>query len=463
MALKRFFNDPDSDKDDSSRSERRIRTRLTSVIGEVVMMNNFKHFTTALEPMLRRVVHEEVERGLSRCTRSFARSPSLRLQALETSTLELKFSKNLSLPIFTGTKIVDQDGAPLQIILVDTMGSPVVLATLPNPIKIEIMVLDGDFPSNDRNDWTSEEFNRHIVRERTGRRPLLAGDLSTIMKGNGVTSVGDLELTDNSSWIRSRRFRIGARVSSGSNQGVRIREAMTEPFIVKDHRGELYKKHHPPSLKDEVWRLEKIGKEGAFHKKLSVAGINTVQDFLKLSVVDALRLRRILGPGMSEKMWEVTIKHARTCVMGNKSYVYRSGHESYIVVNPICQVEQAFVDGNLYSTREIPTVNRPYIENLVRQAYSNWGSLEETEVTYPNELPQLPQGDVEMYDANFRHQGPSGRGVDYHTAGVGGWHVEQAFAASPIESTYQIGYSITETSSDGELGPSSFISRSPRM
>ena len=46
-------------------------------------------------------------------------------------------------------------------------------------------------------------------------------------------------------------------------------------------------------LEDDVWRLEKIGKDGAFHKKLSAENINTVQDFLKLSVVDLDRLRQV--------------------------------------------------------------------------------------------------------------------------------------------------------------------------
>jgi hypothetical protein len=46
-------------------------------------------------------------------------------------------------------------------------------------------------------------------------------------------------------------------------------------------------------LQDEVWRLEKIGKDGAFHKKLATARIHTVQDFLKLSVVDPRRLRGV--------------------------------------------------------------------------------------------------------------------------------------------------------------------------
>lgn len=48
-------------------------------------------------------------------------------------------------------------------------------------------------------------------------------------------------------------------------------------------------------LNDEVWRLEKIGKDGAFHKKLSQQGIHTVQDFLKLSVVDPPKLRKVIS------------------------------------------------------------------------------------------------------------------------------------------------------------------------
>lgn len=46
-------------------------------------------------------------------------------------------------------------------------------------------------------------------------------------------------------------------------------------------------------LEDEVWRLEKIGKDGAFHRKLAAEGINTVQDFLKVSTVEQSKLRTV--------------------------------------------------------------------------------------------------------------------------------------------------------------------------
>ena len=55
----------------------------------------------------------------------------------------------------------------------------------------------------------------------------------------------------------------------------------------------VYKKHYPPALNDEVWRLEKIGKDGAFHKRLNKAGILTVEDFLRFVVRDPQRLRNV--------------------------------------------------------------------------------------------------------------------------------------------------------------------------
>lgn len=188
-------------------------------------------------------VHEEVENGLRRYScRTITRSPSLRIKALEPTNLRLIFNKKLSLPIFTGSKVVagDSDGQSLQILLVDTSGEGMVPTTLPYPIKVELVVLDGDFPSGQsETNWSREEFDKNIVKERTGKRPLLTGELNFTMR-DGVVSVGEIEFTDNSSWIRSRKFRIGAKVVQiGNNQTtVRITEAITESFVVKDHRGE---------------------------------------------------------------------------------------------------------------------------------------------------------------------------------------------------------------------------------
>jgi hypothetical protein len=54
----------------------------------------------------------------------------------------------------------------------------------------------------------------------------------------GVDTVEELMFIDNSSWIRSRKFRLGVKVALGYCEGMCICEAKIEAFTVKDHRGE---------------------------------------------------------------------------------------------------------------------------------------------------------------------------------------------------------------------------------
>ncbi|TKY60945.1 SAR DEFICIENT 1 protein [Spatholobus suberectus] len=467
MAAKRFLDD--SDQDTNKPGDKRMRTTtrpsFASVIGEVVMVKNLQNLFSGLEPLLRRVVNEEVERAMRHCVpRSITRSPSLRIQALEQpSSYALMFNKKLTLPIFTGSRIVDIDGNPIHVVLVDKSGGQMVPTSVSHPIKLEIVVLDGDFPpaSDNNESWTSEEFNNHIVKERTGKRPLLTGELNLTMR-DGIAPIEDIEFTDNSSWIRSRKFRVAVRVAPGNNQTVRIREGMTEPFVVKDHRGELYKKHHPPMLHDEVWRLEKIGKDGAFHKKLSKEGINSVQDFLKLSVVDPHRLRKILGVGMSEKMWDVTIKHATTCDKGSKNYVYR-GPNCTIILNAICQLIRADINGQSFLGRELNNMTRGYTEKLVREAYASWNDLEEIDGALLNQgetVEQFPtnhQASVIAYDENDYYGDKSteaGNYVSNNNAQIGcsEWPVNATFGTTSFVNGMPYGFS--ESQSDGDITPS---------
>jgi hypothetical protein len=66
-----------------------------------------------------------------------------------------------------------------------------------------------------------------------------------------------------------------------------------DSFVLVLFEDAVYKKHYPPALNDEVWRLDKIGKDGAFHKRLNQAGLWTVEHFLRLVVMDPQRLRNV--------------------------------------------------------------------------------------------------------------------------------------------------------------------------
>lgn len=159
------------------------------------------------------------------------------IECSDRRNLQLHFRSRLSLPLFTGGKVEGEQGAAIHIVLIDADTGRVVPSGPESSAKLDIFVLEGDFNNEDDEGWSQEEFESHIVKEREGKRPLLTGDLQVTLK-EGVGTLGDLTFTDNSSWIRSRKFRLGLKVASGYSLDLRIREAKTEAFTVKDHRGE---------------------------------------------------------------------------------------------------------------------------------------------------------------------------------------------------------------------------------
>ncbi|KAK4254812.1 hypothetical protein QN277_007904 [Acacia crassicarpa] len=380
----------------------RKRPALASVIVEALKVDSLQKLCSSLEPILRRVVSEEVERALAKLgpAKLNGRTSPKRIEG-GGRNLQLQFKTRLSLPLFTGGKVEGEQGAAIHIVLIDGTTGHVVTCGPESFVRLDVIVLEGDFNNEDDDNWSEEEFESHVVKEREGKRPLLTGDLQVTLK-EGVGTLGELTFTDNSSWIRSRKFRLGLRVASGCCVGIRIREAKTEAFTVKDHRGELYKKHYPPALNDEVWRLEKIGKDGSFHKRLNKAGIFTVEDFLRLVVRDPQRLRNILGSGMSNKMWDVLVEHAKTCVLSGKLYVYypEDARNVGVVFNNIYELSGLITNGQYHSADYLNESQKVYVDTLVKKAYDNWMHVVEYDgqslinynqnKTLDNSQPQLP-------------------------------------------------------------------------
>ncbi|KAL5209737.1 hypothetical protein ABZP36_005360 [Zizania latifolia] len=362
---------------------------LREVITEVMRKTTIEKFFMAIEPFIRRVVKEEIESAFANHANMMARN-IMDVVPSTSKNFQLQFMTRLSLPIFTGSKIEGEGSLTITIALVDTVTREVVASGDESLMKVEIVVLEGDFEGGEGDDWTAQEFNNNIIRAREGKRPLLSGEVFVgLIKGIGT--VGELSFTDNSSWTRSRKFRLGAKTEDGSYNGVRVREAKSESFVVKDHRGELYKKHHPPVLDDEVWRLKKIGKEGAFHKRLNREKIVTVKDFLTLLHLDAPRLQKILGSGMSTKMWEVTVEHSKTCILSDKVHLYYpdSLSKTAVVFNVVGEVRglisEKFVPADDLTERE-----KAEAHAAVKQAYENWKNVfsydNETLLANPSQL-----------------------------------------------------------------------------
>lgn len=151
--------------------------------------------------------------------------------------MKLQCKTKLAQRTYTESKLVGDQGTGIHIVLIDADTNQIITTGIESFIKVYVVVLEGDFNREDHENWSREEFDNYIVKERQQKRPLLIGDLQVTLK-EGVGSLNNLTFTDNSSWVRSKMFRIGVQVASGYYEGTRIREALTEPFSVLEHRGE---------------------------------------------------------------------------------------------------------------------------------------------------------------------------------------------------------------------------------
>ncbi|KAF3564481.1 hypothetical protein DY000_02011258 [Brassica cretica] len=294
-----------------------------------------------MEPLLRKMVREALDHRLSQrpylpwswsqTERSRSETPSSR------SCLKLRFINSPPSPIFMGAKIETKDGSPVAIELVDAATNARVVSGPLSSSRVEIVPLKAHFTEES---WTVDEFKRYIEKQREGKPPLLTGDVTiTLENGVGVIA-GDVSYSDNSSWTRSQKFRLGARLTGGGAV-----EARSEAFRCKDQRGESYRKHYPPSPSDEVWRLKNIAKGGVSAKRLAEQKIDTVKDLLRWYAVCPNELYNILGREtksgrISKRKWEAIVSHAMQCVLDEtERYIYNANAlDGSLIFNSVYEV-----------------------------------------------------------------------------------------------------------------------------
>ncbi|TXG65210.1 hypothetical protein EZV62_006485 [Acer yangbiense] len=277
-----------------------------------------------IEPVIRKAVKMEMERGteggtdrvVERVMKRLIPRTSLDHQIKKSEQVEfqLQFANKLPDTIYTKEKIRDESDGSIQIKLVDTISRETVKVGALSSIEIGIVVLDGDFGFEENENWTEMEFNAKIVDQREGKGPLVKGKQKIKLRG-GASIIEDLSFSDNSSWIKCKMFRLGARVlqSTGNMGRVGIKEAITEAFTVRDHRSKTNKKHDLPSLDDEVWHLKKVKKGGKFHTRLIDNNIRTVRNFKQLYKTNPDQLKQILKD-CTDPDWEAIV-HNASCVV----------------------------------------------------------------------------------------------------------------------------------------------------
>ncbi|XP_022159668.1 calmodulin-binding protein 60 A-like [Momordica charantia] len=227
--------------------------------------------------------------------------------------IRLKFLKRIAPRIYTGNDIVAMDGKPLEVSIIGGAGNlREIIKTGPfSQVKVEILVLPGDHKKYEK---ISEN---DVLFQREGRRPLIVGDDQKIHLKDGIGLIKNLSFTDNSSWTKSKTFRIAVKVIDEgiSAQFPKIEEAISEPIRVFDQRGEANKKHCHPKEEDEVWRLKGISKNGKYHSRLLSKDIKTVGDFLKIHAeMGDDYLKKLLGNKVPKKTWNMMVHNALGCI-----------------------------------------------------------------------------------------------------------------------------------------------------
>ncbi|KAL2492840.1 Calmodulin-binding protein 60 A [Abeliophyllum distichum] len=288
---------------------------MVNLIQEVVSPAVQQVTRPIVEDSIRKVVKEEMPLALEQflachncenlCYRNSSETTASRPRGLE-----LKFLDEVSDSVLTGKEIMGKGGTHIKVSLVDNVTGRTVDSGSEASAKVEIFLETGHDNNADS-----------IGRENDKMKPHFPKPVHVSLK-KGIGFLSNVKLGHGANWMKSCKCRLGARIVDKFN-GSSVKEARTESFKVLDSRGELYKKHHPPSLDDDVWRLDHIGKDGAPCKRLHEANVTKVKDFLFLLSIDPQGLQKKLNAG--PKKFKDTVKHARECKINDRNmYVYCS-------------------------------------------------------------------------------------------------------------------------------------------
>ncbi|KAK0601210.1 hypothetical protein LWI29_022188 [Acer saccharum] len=180
------------------------------------------------------------------------------------------------------------------------------------------------------------------------------------------------------------RFRLGARVVQSIGGQVRIKEAISEAFVVQkltsafsqSKKTDRLHVHlaNPPSLDDEVLRLEKIRKDGKSHQWLASHQIDTVKDFMRKYVTDPTKPREMLD--CPKGAWDTIVEHASTCDVNDEIFFTFSVDGISLLFNSVYKLVAATFDGQNYQSVDDPTFShKPLVKSIKEQAYSNVSSF----------------------------------------------------------------------------------------
>ncbi|XP_047056714.1 uncharacterized protein LOC124662988 [Lolium rigidum] len=234
-------------------------------------------------------------------------------------------------------------------------------------VQIEILPVNAEFfTERGQDDFTKEEFNKHI-HMCSGKETVLA----TITLRNGEADLGSIIFTETS---HLKKLRLTARVKR-QDLTVRVQEAITDPFVVKDIRSRSNAKSNLPSKGDAVHTLKGISKNGKHFAALEGKNITTVKHLMRHYHKDKSSLQELTG--MKEKSWSTMIEHASTCAPGDEIFSYRVTEENCeVLFNDLYDLVGIIINGQYVPVRNLDKYHQRKVEDWKISAYKKFDEQE---------------------------------------------------------------------------------------
>jgi hypothetical protein len=141
--------------------------------------------------------------------------------------MRLCFLNHLEPPVYTDENLTSQNHAAIKLAMFE--GDKMVTSGALSEAKIEILVLRGDFSNKCRDNWTQDEFDKHILQGRDGHDLVLG----TVWLTNGMAELSQIRFREGSS---RKNVIMAARVCKSKKTSGRVQEAIMKPVKVLDRR-----------------------------------------------------------------------------------------------------------------------------------------------------------------------------------------------------------------------------------
>ncbi|CAI9104692.1 OLC1v1003417C2 [Oldenlandia corymbosa var. corymbosa] len=266
------------------------------------MLNSISCFSLANKQVKEELTERIIAEVLKRVSGNETLTPELQ-------NLALKFIGKVCETIYTGQDIKGEGEGENCFLKVALVGADekIIESGPEASSEVEISVIS---------DHGEGSQNKEMIR-----LPSLSKNKQLKLK-DGVAVLKNVKFKHQSDWTKDCRMKLLARTIGNNIQEGRlaVKHAISESFLVRDHRVLYKKKPDIPLLSGEVGQLKGILNNKKLRELLEKERIKSVKDFLICYHTEPQRLLQMLG--ISEEKLMVMVDHAKKCKIPENQYTY---------------------------------------------------------------------------------------------------------------------------------------------